>query len=221
MFLEIPDFLTPAEVAQAQGIARTAKFIDGKITNPHNTTKNNLQVDYADQGYQQSSAMALNAFKRNEAFRNFAFPRLIAPPLLARYEPGMKYGAHADAPFMLNPTSGPLRSDLSCTIFLEEPTAYDGGELVVHLGARPVAFKPRAGAAVVYPSTTLHEVVPVTRGQRLVMITFIQSQLRDAGQREIVYLMGEVSALEGLTMKPENRMMLETARSNLMRMWLD
>lgn len=208
-------------MAQAVAIARAAKFVDGKITNPHNTTKNNLQVDYADQGYQQSSALGLNALKRSEAFRNFAFPRLIAPPLLSRYEPGMRYGAHADAPFMLNPSSGPLRSDLSCTIFLEDPSAYDGGELIVHLGTRPTAFKPRAGAAVIYPSTTLHEVAPVTRGQRLVMITFIQSQLRDAAQREIVYLMGEVSAFEGLTMKPENRMLLETARSNLMRMWLD
>jgi PKHD-type hydroxylase len=221
MFLEIPDLLTAAEVAQAQGIASAAKFVDGKITNPHNTTKNNLQVDYNDQGYQLSSTLGRNALMRSEAFRNFAFPRLIAPPLLSRYEPGMKYGAHADAPFMLNPSSGPLRSDLSCTIFLEEPSAYDGGELVVHLGTRPTAFKPRAGAAVIYPSTTLHEVAPVTRGQRLVMITFIQSQLRDMAQREIVYLMGEVSALEGLTMKPENRMLLETARSNLMRMWLD
>jgi PKHD-type hydroxylase len=221
MFLEIPDLLTAAEVAQAQALARAARFVDGKITNPHNTTKNNLQIDYADQAYQQSSALGLNALKRSETFRNFAFPRLIAPPLLSRYEPGMKYGAHADAPFMLNPTSGPLRSDLSCTIFLEEPEAYDGGELVVHLGTQATAFKPRAGAAVVYPSTTLHEVAPVTRGQRLVMITFIQSQIREAAQREIVYLVGEVSALEGLTMKPENRMLLEMARSNLMRMWLE
>jgi PKHD-type hydroxylase len=220
MFLEIPALMTPAEVSQCLAIARAAKFVDGKITNPHNTTKFNLQVDYGDQGYAQSSALGLAALKRSEEFRNFAFPRLIAPPLLARYEPGMKYGAHADAPFMLNP-SGPLRSDLSCTIFLEEPDAYDGGELLVHLGTRPLRFKGRAGSAIVYPSTTLHEVAPVTRGQRLVMITFIQSQLRDLQQREIVYLIGEVSALEGLTMKPENRMLLETARSNLMRMWLD
>lgn len=221
MFLEIPDLLTDAEITQLKDIARLSKFVDGKITNPHNATKHNLQIEYSDSGYLQSSTIGRNALMRSDAFRSFAFPRLIAPPLLSRYEPGMKYGAHADAPQMLNPSSGPLRSDLSCTIFLEEPDAYDGGELVVHLGTRLIAFKPRAGAVVIYPSTTLHEVAPVTRGQRLVMITFIQSQLRDMAQREIVYLMGEVSALEGLTMNPENRMLLETARSNLMRMWLE
>ncbi len=220
LFLEVPDLLLSDELTQLRGIAANARFQDGKITNPHNQTKNNLQIDYADQGYQQSSAMALAALMRSDAFRNFAFPRKIAPPLMSRYEPGMTYGAHADAPLMVN-QGQPLRSDLSCTIFLEDPSAYEGGELVIYLGTRPCAFKGKPGSAIVYPSTTLHEVVPVRQGHRLVLITFIQSQIRDQAQREILWSIGEVSALEGLTMQFENRMRLEHARSNLMRMWLE
>ena len=220
MFLEIPELLTPAEVAELRAIADKATFVDGKISNPHNPTKNNLQADQSGEAHAKSSKLALNALVRNESFRNFAFPRLIAPPLLARYEPGMNYGSHTDVAVM-NIQGAPLRSDISCTIFLEDPSTYDGGELVSYLGSKPVVSKGKPGSAIVYPSTTLHEVRPVTKGRRLVMITFIQSQLRDQQQREILYTLSEVSALEGYNMAFPNRMMLESARWNLMRMWMD
>jgi PKHD-type hydroxylase len=220
MFLEVPDVLSHSEVAQIREIAKSARFLDGKITNPFNQTKQNLQLDYADQGYVQSSSIAMNAIVRNDMIRLFAFPRIIAPPLLTRYEQGMKYGVHADAPLM-GAQGSALRSDISCTIFLEEPESYGGGELVIYLGSRPMAFKGRPGSAIIYPSTTLHEVTPVQNGSRLVLITFIQSQIRDAQRREILFGIGEVSALEGLRMSFENRMRLEHARVNLMRMWLD
>jgi PKHD-type hydroxylase len=220
MFLEIPNLLTAQEVAELRGIAEKATFVDGKVSNPHNPTKNNLQVDQRDDAYARSSKIGLAALVRSEEFRNFAFPRLIAPPLLARYEPGMRYGAHTDVAVM-NVQGSPLRSDLSCTIFLEDPSLYEGGELVSYLGSKPVSSKGVPGAAIVYPSTTLHEVRPVTKGRRLVMITFIQSQMRDQQQREILYTLGEVSALEGLRMEFSNRTLLESARWNLMRMWMD
>lgn len=218
MFLEIPDVLTIEEVEQLRTIAQSASFVDGRLSSPHSTVKDNLQVDHADQGYQASSRIMAQALQRNEAFRNFAFPALMAPPLLARYEPGMKYGVHSDSALMMI-GQRQLRSDLSCTIFLNEPEAYEGGALAVHLGARVLEFKLRPGSAVVYPSTTLHEVTPVTEGQRLVGITFIESQIVDSTLRELLYDLDEVAALEGFNMSPENRVRLQHVRTNLRRMW--
>ena len=218
MFLEIDDVLTPAEVAQLRTLAASARFVDGRISSPHSPVKDNLQVDHNDQAYAVSSKLMASALQRSEPFRNFAFPSLMAPPLLARYEPGMKYGAHADSAF-IPLAQRQLRSDLSCTIFLNEPDSYEGGALSVRLGTRAVEFKLKPGAAVVYPSTTLHEVTPVTAGQRLVGITFIESQIPDPALRELLYELDEVAALEGGNMSWENRTRLQYVRTNLRRIW--
>lgn len=218
MFLEIADVLTPDELSELRAMAAKAHFVDGKITAPHSTVKDNLQIDHADAAYQASSKLLANALQRSEAFRNFAFPALMAPPLLARYEPGMKYGAHSDSP-VIQLGSRSLRSDISCTVFISDPESYDGGALSVRLGTRNVEFKLPAGAAIVYPSTTLHEVTPVTRGQRLVGITFVESQIADPVNRELLYELDEVAALEGNNMSWENRTRLQYVRANLRRMW--
>lgn len=217
MFKEIPDLLTAQEVETLRGIAAASKFVDGRITNPHNKLKQNLQLHEAEP-YQKSSQILLQAFGRHEDFRNFAFPAAIAPPLLTRYAPGMHYGAHADNAFINLPT-GAIRSDLSSTIFLSDPQAYDGGALIVRLGDRALAFKGGPGSCIVYPSHTLHQVEPVTSGERLVAITFMQSKLRDPFQREVLYELGEVAALEGLSMQFENRTRLNVVIQNLTRAW--
>ena len=167
---------------------------------------------------QKASQIAGAAITRNEEVQNFAFPKRIATPLLSRYEPGMKYGAHTDAPFLSLPTA-PLRSDVSATLFIGDPASYDGGELVIHMGSEKVAIKGDPGSMIVYPSTTLHEVSPVTRGERLAMFTFMESVIADPFHRELLYELGEVHALEGLTMKWENRTRLQFVMSNLHRMW--
>jgi PKHD-type hydroxylase len=218
MFLEIDDVLTAEEVAQLREMAQAARFVDGRISSPHSTVKDNQQIDHGDNAYAASSRLMAEALMKNAAFANFAFPSLMAPPLLARYEAGMKYGVHSDsATIQLGQRQ--LRSDLSCTIFLTEPDDYDGGALAIHLGQRQVAFKLKPGAAVIYPSTTLHEVTPVTRGQRLVGITFIESQVPDNVLRELLYDLDEVAALEGLSMSPQGRVRLQHVRTNLRRMW--
>jgi len=218
MFMEIAQVLTPEEVRRLQEIARSATFVDGRISNPHNPTKQNLQVDTRISGYQDSSRIVAEGLQRNEELHRFTFPVRIAPPLLCKYAPGMKYGRHPDAAFLpMQPT--PLRSDVSCTIFLTDPAAYEGGELTIHLGSRPILVKGPAGSAVVYPSTTIHEVLPVRTGERLVSITFIQSQIVDEKQRELLYTLNEVAALEGLNMQWDNRMRLEHVRHSLHRMW--
>ena len=220
MFLEIPQLLSDAEITRLRQLGQELRFVDGRLSNPANTQKNNLQADPADQKYAESSQIVGAALLRSEEFRNFAFPKKIAPPLLARYEPGMKYGAHADAA-RVNSAAGMLRSDISATIFLSDPASYQGGELVTHLGTRPVAFKGRPGEAIVYPSTLLHEVRPVVSGQRLVSITFIESFIPDEYLRTQLYELNEVAAIEGLKMGWESRVRLEVVRQNLERLWSD
>jgi len=220
MFLEIKALLTPAEVARLTALSREVKFVEGRISNPANTTKDNLQADLGDPKYQESTDIVAAAFARSREFNDFAMPKRIAPPLLCRYEPGMKYGAHADAA-LIPLGDNPLRSDISCTVFIAEPSTYDGGELVTHLGTRPVVFKGEPGDAIVYPSTMLHEVKPVRSGQRLVSITFIESRIADEHRRNQLYELNEIGALEGLKMSWQNRVRLELVRQNLLRMWAD
>jgi PKHD-type hydroxylase len=218
MFLEIKDFLTADEVARLRDLAARVQFVDGRISNPHNQSKNNLQASEADPHYTESSKIVAAAFARSAPFRDFAFPRHVAPPLLARYEVGMTYGVHADTSHMRF-GNDLHRSDLSATVWLNPPASYDGGELVVHLGTRPVVIKGEAGSLIVYPSTQLHEVTPVRRGQRLVSITFIESLIPDEFLRTQLYELNEVAALEGLKMDWGNRVRLEAVRYNLLRLW--
>lgn len=218
MFLEIKDFLRADEVARLRELAAKVQFVDGRISNPHNKAKNNLQASETDPLYAESSRIVADAFMRSEPFRNFAFPRHIAPPLLARYEVGMTYGAHADTAYMRFGNEI-HRSDISATVWLNPPESYDGGELVVHLGTRPVVIKGEPGSVVVYPSTQLHQVTPLRRGQRLVSITFIESMIPDEFHRTQLYELDEVAALEGLKISWESRVRLEAVRHNLRRLW--
>ena len=219
MFREIPDLLTAEQVSQLARIAASARFVDGRISNPHSTVKRNLQLN-DDAAYQQSSQLILQALYGHEDFRNFAFPVAILPPLMTRYTPDMRYGAHADAAF-LQLGKQALRPDLSCTIFLSDPASYDGGALRIQLGTRDLAFKGPPGSAIVYPSDKLHEVEQVTRGERLVAITFIQSRIADPHRRELLYELNEVAALEGLKMDPQNFARLQLVQANLLRQWMD
>jgi PKHD-type hydroxylase len=218
MFLQIENFLSAAEVQSLGEIARQAKFIDGRLSNPHNIAKDNAISDLNDPLGRRASQIALAALQRSEPARNFAFPKRVAQPTLLRYDVGKKYGTHTDAAFLpIGPE--PLRSDVSATLFVSGPADYEGGELLIHLGTEVTRIKGNAGAAFFYPSTTLHEVAPVRSGQRLVVITFIESQIPDERQRELLYTLGEVRALEGLKMDWENRTQLEYVIANLQRMW--
>jgi PKHD-type hydroxylase len=218
MFLQIENFLSPDEVKSVAEIARQAKFVEGRRSNPHNTTKDSAIGDPTDPMAQKASQIALSAFSRNEQARNFVFPKRLAVPSLCRYDVGMKYGAHIDAAF-LPVGQQPLRSDVSCTIFISAPQDYEGGELVAHMGSEILRVKGNAGAAVFYPSTTVHQVVPVSSGERLVIITFIESQIPDQLQRDMLHTLNEVRALEALKMDWRNRVQLDYVIQNLQRMW--
>ncbi len=218
MFLKIRNLLTAAEVLRLQELSTQLRFVEGRATNPANVTKNNQQADTADPKYAESVQIVNVALARSREFMEFAIPKRVAPPLLSRYEPGMQYGMHADAA-LIQLGSSRLRSDLSCTVFVSDPASYEGGELAIHVGNQLIPFKGQSGEAIVYPSTTLHEVVPVRSGQRLVSITFIESYIVDHHQRYQVYELNEIAALEGKTMRWENRVRLDVVRQNLLRMW--
>jgi len=218
MFLRIKNVLTAPEVARLEQLSREVRFVDGRVSNPANQTKQNLQVDPADAKTAETTQIVQAALVRSREFMDFAMPKRVAAPLLCRYAPGMQYGAHADAA-MIPTAAGRLRSDLSCTVFVAEPTSYEGGELAITAGNQTVAFKGAPGDAIVYPSTTLHEVIPVRSGERLVSITFIESLIADQHQRAQVYELNEIAALEGLNMNWESRVRLDVVRQNLMRMW--
>jgi PKHD-type hydroxylase len=218
VFLKIKNLLTDADIARLAALSRELRFVDGKVSNPANESKQNLQADTGDPKYVESSQLVASAFARSREFMSFAMPKRVAPPLLARYEPGMKYGPHADAA-IIQLSKIVLRSDLSCTVFIGDPAAYAGGELALVVGNQRIAFKGAPGEAIVYPSTLWHEVMPVTSGQRLVSITFIESLIADHHQRLQVYELNEIAALEGNNMNPESRVRLDVVRQNLMRMW--
>jgi PKHD-type hydroxylase len=218
LFLQIENLLTPAEVGSLSEIARQAKFVDGRLTNPHNTTKNNVIADANDPMAQKASQIALTALQRSEQARNFVFPQRVALPTLCRYDSGMNYGPHVDTAFLPGGQQ-PMRCDISCTMFVSDPATYQGGELVVYVGSEAVRIKGKPGQAVFYASTSVHQVLPVTSGERLVVITFIESQIPDQLQRDLLFTLGEVRALEGLKMDWRNRTQLEYVISNLQRMW--
>ena len=209
--------LNAAQIAELFRITSSAKYVDGKISNPHSKVKNNQQL-HDPRAYQQSSKLLFEALTGNPEFHEFAFPKRIAPPMMTKYGVGHHYGLHPDSA-TINLPDGPLRSDLSCTIFLNDPKTYEGGTLHIKLGDESLRFREQAGMAVIYPSNTLHEVEPVTAGERQVAITFIESKIADIEKRTLLYDLGEVAALEGNTMQYDNYSRLRLVQYNLLRMW--
>lgn len=219
MFNTIENVLTAAELAELRAIAARALFIDGRISAPGAPVKNNVVLGDP-QLFSRSSQLVADALYRSEDFRVFAFPKAMTPPMLTKYGAGMYYGTHTDAAFMPHPARQ-LRSDLSCTVFLSDPESYDGGELVTRFGTAELRLRAPAGAAIVYPSTTLHRVEEVTRGERLVALTFIESRIADGEQRELLYELNEVGAIAGEKMDIDTYTRLQRVQQNLLRKWGD
>ena len=218
MIRHIRNVLRPDEVAHLVELARSIRFVDGRATNPDSTIKLNQQVPQNDPGAAEPGMLIRDALFRHPAVRAFALPKQMARPTMARYEPGMTYGWHVDE--ALFPSSPPMRSDLSCTVWLTPPQSYDGGELTIQLGEQQLSWKGEAGDAILYPSTTIHPVAPITRGVRLVGITWIQSWIADAHERELLLQLDEARQLELATRKdPRMTVLLESLRTTPFRKW--
>ncbi|HVF35645.1 MAG TPA: Fe2+-dependent dioxygenase [Candidatus Saccharimonadia bacterium] len=220
MIRHIRNVLQPDELERLVALAQVVRFADGRMTNPDTSVKNNLQVPQNDPLATEPGVLVRDALMRNAELRAFALPKQMARPTMARYEPGMNYGWHVDE--ALFPSTPPMRSDLSCTVWLSPPGAYDGGELVIELGQQTLSFKGEAGDAILYPSTTIHQVTPVTRGARLVAITWLQSWIADASRRELLLQVAELRDRELAGAKEARALvLLESLRTNLFRMWSD
>jgi PKHD-type hydroxylase len=219
MFNTIENVLTAPELGELRAIAARAKFIDGKISAPGATVKNNVVIGDPDL-VGRSAQIVADALYRNEDFRVIAFPKAMMPPILTKYGTGMYYGTHVDAAFMPH-MSRSLRSDLSCTIFLSDLDEYGGGALIARLGSTEVALRAPAGAAIIYPSTTLHRVEEVTSGERLVALTFIESRIAETEKRELLYELNEVGAIAGEKMDIDTYTRLQRVQENLLRLWAD
>jgi PKHD-type hydroxylase len=223
MIVIIPDVLTEDEQQQLRELARTTTFVDGKQTAGFRAklVKNNEQVAKDATNRKQLQEIIVAALNRSKEFRRGAIPHRIRPPMISRYRPGMTYGAHVDDALM-GSSSNRERTDVSVTVFINDATEYEGGELVIHSPYGPQEVKLPARYAVVYPAGTLHEVMEVTRGERLVAVTWVQSYVRDERQRQFLSDAAEIrDKLHALD--PESPATDTAFRlySNLLRMWAE
>jgi PKHD-type hydroxylase len=190
MLLAIPDLLTSEQVASARSMLDTAEWIDGRVTaGPQSArTKHNQQVSEGSAAAESVGDMILTALQRNALFVSAALPLRVFPPLFNRYQGGHAFGNHVDnAIRQIGSTGHRIRTDLSATLFLAEPDEYDGGELTVEDTYGVHKVKLPAGDMVLYPSSSLHSVTPVTRGARVASFFWIQSMIRDDGRRTLLF----------------------------------
>ncbi|MEM9305321.1 MAG: Fe2+-dependent dioxygenase [Pseudomonadota bacterium] len=219
MIHTLEQVLDPATRATLQAAIERVRFVDGRATNPGLRTKHNLQVPQNDPGMEEPGRIVRDALFRHPGFARWAVPKTVSRPTISRYEVGMRYGRHSDAPIF--PSTPPMRSDLSCTVFISPPETYEGGELVLYVGDEALSFKLAAGDAILYPTEAIHEVRPVTSGVRNVAILWIHSRVQDTRQREILgRLHGVMETVLGGD-DEDLKLEIDYLRSNLTRMWMD
>jgi PKHD-type hydroxylase len=218
MILCIADVLPAADLAAIRRALGKAAFQDGRKTAGWHArkVKKNEQADPAAKATKEIGQLLAAALKANPVFGAGVQPRAIRPFLLSRYGEGMEYGPHVDDAIM----GGEVRSDVSVTVFLNAPDEYEGGELVIESAGGEQSFKLQAGHAIAYPSTTLHRVEKVTRGTRLVAVTWVQSLVRSADDREILFDLDQarraIFAQQGKTREFD---LIAKSYANLLRKW--
>lgn len=190
MLLAIPDLLSAEQVASARELLGKAEWVDGKVTaGPQSArAKSNMQLPEGSAAAETVGDMILTALQRNPLFVSAALPLRVFPPLFNRYQGGHAFGNHVDnAVRQIGGTGHRIRTDLSATLFLAEPDEYDGGELSVEDTYGVHKVKLPAGDMVLYPSSSLHSVSPVTRGARTASFFWVQSMIRDDGRRTLLF----------------------------------
>ncbi len=225
MILQIPDVLNSEQVAHARRLLDEAEWVDGRVTAGHQSarTKENQQLSETDPIASQLGDQIVAALQRNPLFISAALPLKVFPPLFNRYEGGQSFGNHVDnAIRQVKSTGLTVRTDLSVTLFLAEPEEYDGGELVVEDTYGVHTVKLPAGHMILYPSTSLHHVRPVRRGTRIASFFWLQSMVRDDGQRTLLFDLD--TAIQRLTVDlPDHpaAVQLTNVYHNLLRRWAD
>jgi PKHD-type hydroxylase len=219
MHIAIANVLSSEETKTVRAALERARFIEGETTAGFaaRTVKNNRQAAGSDRTLETVRKLVAERILGNELFCLVARPKALSPLLFSRYETGMHYGSHVDDALMNG-----MRTDVSFTLFLSEPTSYDGGELIIDSASGEETFKLDAGALVTYPATSLHRVGAVTRGARHAAVGWARSFVRDPAQRELLFDLDtarrQLFAREG---KSAGFDLISKSFANLLRMWAD
>lgn len=229
MLVRIPDVLTPPQIEEARSILDTTDWVDGKVTAGYQSAKakDNMQLPEGSPAAKKLGAMVLEALGKNALFLSAALPLHVFPPLFNRYSGGQSFGTHVDNAIRQVPGTGHrIRTDLSATLFFAGPDEYDGGELCIEdtYGVQRVKLPP--GHMVLYPSTSLHHVTPVTRGARVCSFFWLQSMVRSDEHRTLLYdldlatrrIAGEFA---GQKAAEDSAVQLTGVYHNLLRQWAE
>ncbi len=221
MLLHLTNIFDPAKLTNIREMLGKVRFIDGKHSagKVAEHVKHNEEIQPGTQQAQYLDQLVMSSLAENANFRSAALPYRVAQPVFARYTKGMHYGDHIDDPIM----GGGLekfRTDVAVTLFLNEPAEYDGGELVMQSSFGEQRIKYAAGDAVIYPANSLHRVEEVTRGERLVAVTWIQSMVRDTAKRELLYELDQArTTLLQNDPRAASCQQVDHTYVNLVRMW--
>jgi len=222
MLLRIKGLIPSDKLSIVRGILDSADFIDGKLTAGKEAVKvkNNEELPQNHPEMTRLNNIVMGQLVNHPVYQYGVLPHRIAAPFYARYTPGKQYGYHVDDPIMGQ--GDRYRTDVSITVFLNGPDEYDGGELTLMTASGEVRHKLPAGDAILYPSGSLHQVAPVTRGSRLVAVTWAQSMIRDPAQRELLYNLS-LARDEMIIKQPDAEVTqkISTTYINLLRMWAD
>lgn len=222
MILTISELITPDELALLKRLVSEVEFTDGKATAGEllQKVKKNQQIRWDHPVMTKITGLVMQALGRSDAFMSVAHPRRLASMLVSRYQPGMAYGAHVDEPIMNEPNH--VRSDVSFTLFLNEPDTYEGGELALDTGSGETAFKLPARSAICYPTGQLHRVRPVESGERLAVVGWVQSLVRDSAMRELLHDLSEArDQLAGKENAVRALELVNKSYSNLLRRYAE
>jgi PKHD-type hydroxylase len=225
VLLPIPDVLKPEQVTEAARIFESAEWVDGRVTAGHQSsrTKDNQQLPENSPAARQVGEMILAALSQNPLFITAALPLKVFPPLFNRYQGGQSFGTHVDnAIRQVTGTSHRIRTDLSATLFFTSPEEYDGGELIVEDTYGTHNVKLPAGHMILYPASSLHHVRPVTRGARVASFFWIQSMVRDDGERSLLFdLDVAIQRINRDASESASAVQLTGVYHNLLRRWAD
>ena len=225
MLLHIPDILTAEQVAHCRQKLDQADWVDGRITAGHQSAraKDNMQLPEDHPEARELGELILTALQNNPLFMAAALPLKVFPPLFNRYQGGQSFGTHVDnAIRQVTGTPHRVRTDLSATLFLAAPEEYEGGELSVEDTYGLHNVKLPAGHLILYPASSLHHVRPVTRGARLASFFWVQSMVRDDGQRTLLFdLDMAIQRISGEVSDHPSVIQLTGVYHNLLRRWAD
>jgi PKHD-type hydroxylase len=223
MLIVIPGVLGGKKLDQVRSLLEAGQFVDGRLSagKAARRVKNNEELRTSASQMERLNELVMGSLLQHPTYQAAAMPCRVASPYYARYTPGMSYGDHVDDPVM-GPPGGQYRSDVSTTVFLNEPDDYQGGELVIRTSFGEQSLKLPAGDAVIYPSSSLHHITEVTSGERLVAVTWTQSMLRDPQQRELLFELYQVrESLLKSQPDADAATRVDQVYVNLVRMWAE